>query len=423
MVELVVDKASQASAAAQALWRRAVALGVRTAPELADILNRFWGIPVQVQFFGVSEKQLSFWRLEECYVSQLALQSEETEENGERPEAVAQLRLSEGTCQRLLAGALGESAQAFRMEAMTRLETSLMAECSRDLFGGLVKTLLKRRVHFRKTPRHVHFIWLVTPDAPAVESKNGLPTRFADTVALGKLVLSVPLPALRLEDVADEEAVTSWLAEEVFSDAMVTAHLALGKAHLRLNEVQALEPGDILVLDESRRDKMTLLSSETDEQFPFTAAIDPGRLPELPMTQDTPAMQDAKQSLWDSLTIEVGAEFVPIRLPLKQLRQMSEGLIVELGDLVQNEIALTVEGRKLATGELLIVGDKFGVRIRSVQGAEETPPPSAYEDIPALPTAAMPSLPAEDMEPAAEAGEGEDFLGDGFNEDFDEEEW
>jgi hypothetical protein len=91
-------------------------------------------------------------------------------------------------------------------------------------------------------------------------------------------------------------------------------------------------------------------------------------------------MTEIKQNIWDNLQVEVTATFNPIKLPLKQVKEMEQGLVVEVGDLMDNRVSIEVEGHPVAFGELLVLGDKFGVRIQGLQAGveyvEQVPPPS-----------------------------------------------
>jgi flagellar motor switch/type III secretory pathway protein FliN len=69
---------------------------------------------------------------------------------------------------------------------------------------------------------------------------------------------------------------------------------------------------------------------------------------------------------WDDLLIDVQASFDPIQMPLKQLKQVTQGLVLELGELRGKHIRLHVEGNTLAFGELVIIGEQFGVLIHDV---------------------------------------------------------
>jgi hypothetical protein len=143
------------------------------------------------------------------------------------------------------------------------------------------------------------------------------------------------------------------------------------------------------------------------------------------------SITSAKQALWDNLMIEVGAEFEPIKLPLKQLKQMTEGLVIEMGDLVHNRVCLQVEGKTLAWGELIIVGDKFGVRVCKVDPAHSHGAAAETVEMPApvMPEmAAMPpaephqALPQQAMPGAAETENLDNFLNEDFDDTFDDDE-
>ena len=84
----------------------------------------------------------------------------------------------------------------------------------------------------------------------------------------------------------------------------------------------------------------------------------------------------ANQDFIDQLNVEVKACFEPLKVPVEQLRQMSEGLVVEVGELINNKITLEIDGNAIANGELVVLGDKFGVLITQVpeQGEAEAQP-------------------------------------------------
>ncbi len=410
---------------AQEAWCRIVQTCSHTTDALSDALSRFWGIPVRTKFFSASARPLYFWRMDEFYVSQLALQEEAIDAFG-----IAQLRLSDQACSDLLISALGASHRPFRFEQISGLEGQLLNAMSREIFLTLTQSLIKRRVkHQRKSPL-VYLVWLLYPEVG--EARSDANVRFTEPSGVGKLVLTVPLSALRLMD-ASQQPESELLAETVFDHAQIPVTLNPGTAKLTLMDLQSLEPGDLVILDQSRPDRMRFRNPQTGKLQPFSVQLTDTHLFTVPYTQEmmmmeTQQMETTKKMLWDNLMIDVSAEFDPVKLPLKQLRQMSEGLVVELGDLTRNRIHLVVEGKALATGELVIVGDKFGVRIHQV---EVEPPSLTNSDT--SPMAQDTQVPAafpvpEGGQPPAlapgEASEADDFLNDNFDEtDFDEDEW
>ncbi len=157
-------------------------------------------------------------------------------------------------------------------------------------------------------------------------------------------------------------------------------------------DLQSLEIGDTVVLDDSSKTRLALIGPN-DEQIPFEVSIQNASKIDTTnefadeLTQDKTMSErvmsayENKQALWDSLMIDVSAKFDPIRMPLANVKQMSEGLIVEIGDMIHHQMTLMVDGKPLAKGELVIVGDTFGLRVTQMlvngQALQAQPVPEA----------------------------------------------
>ncbi|MCD8024375.1 MAG: FliM/FliN family flagellar motor switch protein, partial [Candidatus Gastranaerophilales bacterium] len=72
------------------------------------------------------------------------------------------------------------------------------------------------------------------------------------------------------------------------------------------------------------------------------------------------------KTMWDDIQIEVTAEFKKVKMSLGDLKQISKGLVIDLGAVMNNEISLLVENKTVAKGELVIINDKYGVKINQV---------------------------------------------------------
>jgi flagellar motor switch/type III secretory pathway protein FliN len=309
---------------------------------------------------------------------------------------------------------LGVKPKPFNFKQISPLEAAILNDFSRDLLASLMKAMLtKRNGKSGSASEQLHFIWtLQIPENPASPVSRYLET--------GKIVLSVPPQCLKLS--TEPNPTESGIPDDFFFHVTTEARIRLGQARLPLSELNQLEPGDWVVLEESDAQRMALVDSSTGEALSFSVEIAQKQKLTVPYTQELAIMEtqqaEARQNLWDNLMIEVNAEFAPVKLPLKQLKQMSEGLIVEVGDLAQNEISLQVEGKTLAWGELIIVGDKFGVRVTKVEGVE--PAESKTVALPAE-TSQSQEAPAEASSEKADNDEDLDnFLNDNFD---DEEEW
>jgi flagellar motor switch protein FliN/FliY len=68
-----------------------------------------------------------------------------------------------------------------------------------------------------------------------------------------------------------------------------------------------------------------------------------------------------------TLALEVGRA----RMPVRELLQLAPGAIVELDRLASEPLDVLVNGVRIARGEVVVVNDKFGIRLTDVVSATE----------------------------------------------------
>jgi flagellar motor switch protein FliN/FliY len=69
-----------------------------------------------------------------------------------------------------------------------------------------------------------------------------------------------------------------------------------------------------------------------------------------------------------SLTIELGS----CQLPMKEVLQLSIGSVVQLDKSADAPVELSVNGKLIARGEVVVIEDKFGIKITEVIGGSAT---------------------------------------------------
>ncbi len=422
-------------------WQAQIQACAQLSPHLGEVFSQFWGVPVKLTFLGISEKPHYFWRLDDFHVSQLQLEKQTDAHIGQPPSAL--LRLSESLCASLLNRVLGRRSQAeagFSFRRLSPLEASILNELSRDLLALFKKHLLKK-----PAPSHsqelVQLLWVASLDesADALEQALG-PVQAAhlmDELEVGKMVLSVPASALK--QVAIPSPGENTVPDDFFFHVLAPARIFVGSSRVPLADLDHLEPGDLIVLENSQLGHMALVETQSGERLPFPVRINRPQAITMPYEQEFDPMDtpmdtqnpgsSARQTLWDNLMIEVAAEFEPVKLPLRQLKQMSEGLVIEIDDLLHNQVSLNVDGKALALGELIIVGDRFGIRVsqvltptassentgeRMTLPAQEAVTPA---EVPAVEEASPPTNPTGEMDL-------DSFLNDDFDEAAEgEENW
>jgi len=68
-----------------------------------------------------------------------------------------------------------------------------------------------------------------------------------------------------------------------------------------------------------------------------------------------------------SLSLEVGRA----RIPIRNLLQLNQGSVVELGPAAGEPLDVFVNGTLIAQGEVVVVNDRFGVRLTDVVSPSE----------------------------------------------------
>ena len=74
------------------------------------------------------------------------------------------------------------------------------------------------------------------------------------------------------------------------------------------------------------------------------------------------------------LSLPVAIEFGRTNMTVQDVLQLGRGSVIQLDRLAGEPIDIYVSDRKLAEGEVVVIGEHFGVRITRLVAAPTTPP-------------------------------------------------
>jgi flagellar motor switch protein FliN/FliY len=80
---------------------------------------------------------------------------------------------------------------------------------------------------------------------------------------------------------------------------------------------------------------------------------------------------DALRILHD-VDMVVTAELGRTRMPIRELLSLTPGMVVEIDRAAGAPIDLLVNGRLIASGEVVVIDEEFGVRITEIAAVDET---------------------------------------------------
>ena len=81
-----------------------------------------------------------------------------------------------------------------------------------------------------------------------------------------------------------------------------------------------------------------------------------------------PARDQSNDAILGEIPVEVVVELGRLRMVLRDLAALSENDVLELDQEVDKPLELVVSGRRLARGELRMVGDRVALRITEIFG-------------------------------------------------------
>ena len=82
-------------------------------------------------------------------------------------------------------------------------------------------------------------------------------------------------------------------------------------------------------------------------------------------TAENPANLNLVLDVPVNLTIELGS----CQLPMKEVLQLNIGSVVQLDKQADAPVELSVNGKLIARGEVVVIEDRFGVKITEVLGS------------------------------------------------------
>ncbi len=263
------------------------------------------------------------------------------------------IRLSKEFIEYILDSNLRSSNAKFEFTKLTPLEVKILNGFCEFLYKRLKEVLIspKEAKLSEKSEKYVNIVFITEP-------KNEL---------CSKIMISIPQDRINLAPLKK----TISFKDEDFLTSKTTVKIKAGSSKITFDDLQNLAPDDIIVLEESELSKLTLISGDVEQKF--NIKINPSLIVNLNNDEDdeediqnTYEEVTMGKNLWDDIQIEIDAEFDKVKMTIGELKQITQGQIIDLGSIFDNEISLYVEDRKVAKGELIIINDRYAVRLNEV---------------------------------------------------------
>ena len=255
-------------------------------------------------------------------------------------------RLSEKAIEILLDRALGKSEVKFNLNRLTDLETKIITSFNDYMFNSIAQYFTPTQPTLKRTNFDDIFLTFVLKDI--------------DKNTAAKFIVTLPAELLKPEVITSQG---EKFTERDFATSLIDVSIKIGSTKVKLIDVKNIDIDDVVVLDNSSTDKMILEFKDFEKDIKLKPNL--GLI--MPYDNDggNGNMAD-NANLWDSIEVEMNAQFDTVKISLGELKNIEEGLVVDLTSIYNNRVTLSVEDKPIAKGELVIVNDRYGVKIDEV---------------------------------------------------------
>ena len=273
------------------------------------------------------------------------------------------IRISQETINVILDKVLGSANKNFELTELTELEARIITAFNDFLYEKLTPNFSIDKE--KKYTEILHLTFLV---------KNELSEDAA------KFIISLPRDIL---NPPKREAVKARINENYLSNALVEVNFILGSTRFPLADIKRLDTGDIVVCDNSRANNMHLI---VGNKIIKDVKIKPDKRLVVPLENSGGSdMSEENTNLWDSIQVDMTAVFEKVKIPLGELKNIEEGIVVDISSVYDNKVYLQVGGKTVAYGDLVIINDRYGVKIDGINPQAEGSTDNISNDYPDVP--------------------------------------
>ena len=256
-------------------------------------------------------------------------------------------RTSEKAIGIILDRVLGKPNSRFNLNKLTDLEAKIITAFNDYMFNATSQFLTQAPPSLKRTNFDVVHLTFLLKDE--------------DTNAVAKFIITLP------DELLAPEAVTSQSDKFDYGDfasSVIDVAVKVGSTKFKLIDIKNIDVDDIVVFDNSDIKHMILKFKDYETDI----NINPNLGLVMPVDNDggNEEMAGENTNLWDSIEVEMDAQFDTVKITLGELKSIEKGLVVDLTSIYDNKVTLSVENKPIARGELVIVNDRYGVKIDEV---------------------------------------------------------
>ena len=311
-------------------------------PKIIDATQNFWEEKYEFRLFDINNletvKEDKYLKNDSFFISQVPSETVPP----------VTIRLSEEFARLFLHNAFGSNLPLFELNDLSELEIRILNSYCDFLYKSFSNILIPiaELDKFELKNKEVYNFVIIIKNK---DEKNS------------KIVITLPSSRIKRAEIKKEEN----FSEDEFKNTNAYVDIEAGSSKITLNDLKNISDGDIILLEDSFVNKMKIITGENVREFKINP--DPALMVELDEDEhDIDREENINKNMWDDIQIEVNARFKKVKMTMGELKHISKGLVIDLGSVFNNEISLLVEDKTVAKGELVIINDKYAVKINEI---------------------------------------------------------
>ena len=260
-------------------------------------------------------------------------------------------RSSDKAISLILDRVLGKPNRSFNLNRMTDLEAKIITSFNDYMFNMTSKLLSPPPPNeLRRTDFDVIHLTFLIKDI--------------DEPRFGKFIVSLPAALLKPDTITSKG---DKFDNTSFKTSTLDVKIKIGSTKFSMYDLKTLDTEDIVIFDNRKTKKMTLVIDDYEKEIKLNPNL--GLI--TPIDDNNGGNNMGANNLWDSIEVEMNAEFDPVKITLGDLKKIEDGMVVDLTSIYDNKVTLKVEDKIIARGELVIVNDRYGVKISEVTAKQK----------------------------------------------------
>ncbi len=108
-----------------------------------------------------------------------------------------------------------------------------------------------------------------------------------------------------------------------------------------------------------------------EETYAEPVTVQPVKFASFENESQVSAEENANLDILMDIELELTVELGRCHLPIKKVLELTKGSIIELDRVAGESVDLYANGKHIANGEVVVIGDNFGLRIMGITAPED----------------------------------------------------